>query len=228
MGMAQRKYEQTIRAESAEETRRRILDAFAEQLRAAPTEAVSLDIVARRARVARSTIYTTFGSRSGLLQSFVEDLWSRTGLAALSEAVQEPDAVNHLRSGITAASRMYAQDLAVYRALFSMGRLDPQSTGSALRAMEDDRAGGMLFLARHLDESGVLRPDLDVKMAADILWVLCSFDALDTLVSERHLSLDEAIDLLANTAIRSLCRADNADTSSRASSPKLPQEGGSE
>lgn len=204
--MSQRKYEQTLRAESAEVTRRRILDAFADQLRAAPTEAVSLDVVARRARVARSTIYTAFGSRSGLFQAFVEDLWSRTGLAALTDAVQEPDAVDHLRSGIAAASRMYAQELPIYRVLFSMGRLDPDATGSAIRAMEDNRAGGMLFLARHLDETGVLRPGLTVKTAADILWVLCSFDSLDTLLSDRALPIEEAIDVLATAAVHALCR----------------------
>lgn len=203
--MSQRKYEQTLRAESAEETRRRILDAFGDQLRAAPTEPVSLDAVARRARVARSTLYTTFGSRSGLFEAFVQDLWSRTGVATLSQAVQAPDAIDHLRSGISAASRMYAQDLALYRVLFSMGRLDPQSTANALRTMEEDRAGGMLFLARHLDEAGMLRPDLDVRTAADILWVLCSFHSLDALLSERQLSLDTAIDLLTSMATRALC-----------------------
>lgn len=204
--MPQRKYEQTLRAESAEETRRRILDAVADQLRAAPTDPVSLDAVARRARVARSTLYTTFGSRSGLFEAFLEDLWSRTGLAALSTAVQAPDAIEHLRAGIAAASRMYADDLALYRVLFSMGRLDPDSTGRALRTMEDERAGGMLFLARHLAEAGALRPDVSVERAADVLWLICSFDSLETLLTARNLSLDDSIDLLTTTAIRALCR----------------------
>ena len=42
--MAARKYEQKLRAESADETRRRILDAVLEQFSAAPTERVSVDI----------------------------------------------------------------------------------------------------------------------------------------------------------------------------------------
>src|SRR3954452_23953805 len=103
--MTVRRYEQRLRAENAEETRRRILDAFAEQLGRAPTEPVSLDQVARRARVARSTIYTAFGSRAGLFDAFVDDLWSRTGLASLTAAVDTPDAHAHLRGGIAAAAR---------------------------------------------------------------------------------------------------------------------------
>ena len=63
--MAQRKYEQRLRAEQAEETRRRILDAVYERLRQAPAEPIALDEVARRAQVARSTIYLVFGRAPG-------------------------------------------------------------------------------------------------------------------------------------------------------------------
>ena len=199
-----RKYEQRIRAENAEETRRRILDAFADQLREAPTEPVSLDQVAKRARVARSTIYTGFGSRAGLFDAFIEDLWSRTGLSDLTAAVANPDARLHLRNGITAAARMYANDLSVYRVLFSLGRLDPDAVGGALVKMEEERAGGMAYLARRMSETGILRVDVSVEQAADMLWVFCSFEAFDTLYSVRGLSFDASVDLLVTMAERSL------------------------
>ena len=67
-------YNQRLRAESAAETRQRILDAVAERMRTAPTEPVSIDQVARLAKVARSTIYVVFGSRVGLFEAFAEDL----------------------------------------------------------------------------------------------------------------------------------------------------------
>src|SRR5690242_4104184 len=98
-----RRYEQRLRAETAEATRRRVLDAVASELRSAPTEPVSLDRVARRARVARSTIYLVFGSRAGLFDAFAEDLWARSGLADLTRAVEHPDAREHLRGGIRAS-----------------------------------------------------------------------------------------------------------------------------
>ena len=201
-----RKYEQVLRAESAEQTRRRILEAVGRRLREAPTEQLSLDAVARDARVSRSTIYGVFGSRSGLLDAFVTDLWERTGLPAVTAAVASEDARTHLREGLAAASRMKAGDLEVYRALHAMDRLDPESSGNAVRHMEVDRRGGMEHLARRLHDAGVLRDDVTVEWATHLLWVLTSFESLDLLVSGRGLSVDDAVEVLVTSAERSLCR----------------------
>jgi len=201
-----RKYEQRLRAESAEETRRRILDAVADRLRTAPTEPINLEQIAQTARVSRSTIYLVFGSRAGLFDAFVEDLWARTGLPALTQAVAAPDVREHLRAGLTAASRMYAADRDIYRVLYSMAQVDRAAVGTAVARMEHERTGGMAHLARRLDEDGVLRPDLTVREAADILWVICSFDALDLLLTGRKLSLARATATLIDMAERSLYR----------------------
>ncbi len=205
-GMATRKYEQVVRAESAEQTRRRILDAVGQRLRKAPTEQLSLDKVAQLARVSRSTIYADFGSRAGLFDAFVVDLWERTGLGALNRAVAADDARAHLREGIAAASRMKGQELDVYRVLHAMDRLDPESAGGAVRHMETDRGAGMEDLAQHLAEAGVLREDLTVGQAVDALWVLTSFESLDLLMTGRRLTVDEAIDTLVSMAERAVCR----------------------
>jgi AcrR family transcriptional regulator len=201
-----RRYEQRLRAETADETRRHILDAVAQRLRDAPTEPLGLDQVAQLARVARSTIYLIFGSRAGLLDAFTEDLADRTGLARLTEAVANPDARRHLREGIAAGFKMYAEDLVVYRVLFSMNHLDPASLGGAVERMEERRAGGMAYLARRLAEDAVLRDDVTIEQAIDLLWVLCSFETFDALYSDRGKSLEEAIELIAWTAEQSLCR----------------------
>ena len=204
--MATRRYEQRLRAESADETRRRILDAVYQRLREAPTEPVSLDQVAALARVARSTIYLVFGSRAGLFDAFTEDLWARTGLGALTEAVAAPDAREHLRGGIAAASRMYAADRDIYRVLHSMAQLDPDSVGGAVRKMEQERKGGMAHLARRLGAAGLLRPDVTVADAANVLWMLCSFESFDLLHTGRRLSVNATIELLVTIAERALLR----------------------
>jgi AcrR family transcriptional regulator len=204
--VAVRKYEQRLRADSAEQTRRRILDAFADQLRRAPTEPISLDTLAKRAKVARSTIYTVFGSRTGLFDAFVEDLWARTGLPTLTAAVSHPVAREHLRAGIAAACRMYAADRGVYRVLFSLNELQPGAVGKAVLKMEKERAGGMAYVARRLDEDNALRDDITVEHAKDVLWFLCSFDTFDALYSDLGKSVDEAIDIITQTVETALCR----------------------
>ena len=92
VGVAARKYEQQLRAESAEQTRRAVLDAAYARLRAAPTEPLSVGAVAEQARVARSTVYLVFGSRAGLFDALATDLLDRGRVHRLYEAGGHPDA----------------------------------------------------------------------------------------------------------------------------------------
>lgn len=204
--VAPRKYDQVARAQAAAETRRRILGAVGECLRDAPTEQLSLDKVARLAGVSRSTIYADFGSRAGLFDAFVVDLWERTGLGDLTVAVASEDARDHLREGIAAASRMKAKELVVYRVLHAMDRLDPESAGGAVRHMEADRRAGMDALVTRLHDAGELREDLSVADAVSYLWVLTSFESLDLLVTGRKLSVKRATEILVAMAEHAVCR----------------------
>jgi AcrR family transcriptional regulator len=193
--MATRKYEQKLRAESAEQTRRRILDALAERLREAPAETVSVDRIAQMAGVARSTVYLIFGSRAGLFDALAEDLFERSGRARLVESVTQPDARESLRAGLRSGTEMLAADRDVLRALHSMAELDEKAV-----------ARSMTWLARRLARQKALRPGMTQKDAAHVLWLLTGFDAFDMLYTGRGLSVDKVADLLIETAERTLCR----------------------
>jgi len=201
-----RKYEQRVRAEGAEATRRRILDALEQRLRAAPTQPVSVDEVARAAGVARSTVYLVFGSRSGLFDALATELWDRAGLQRLTEAVAAPHAREHLRGGLRAGVEIFAAIRDVAVALFSMSALDPDSVGGAIARLEERRWGGMQYLATRLAEQDVLRPHVTVDQAADLMWMLASFASFDALYTGRHLSVEQVADVLIDTAERTLCR----------------------
>ncbi|MDV7090291.1 TetR/AcrR family transcriptional regulator [Rhodococcus opacus] len=205
--VATRKYEQRLRAEAAEETRRNILDAVYDRLRRAPSTPVSVEQVARAAGVSRSTVYLVFGSRAGLFDALTTDLWwHRAGFQAVVDAVEHPDAREHLRGGIDSGVRVFAAHRDVFRALFSMAQLDADAVGGAIARIEENRAGGMAHLAQRLAEQEVLRPEVTVDEAADLLWLLASFDSFDQLYTGRNLPVADVSRTLITTAERSLCR----------------------
>ena len=204
--MATRRYEQRLRAESAEATRTRILDAVYERLRAAPTRPVSVEEIARTARVARSTVYQVFGSRAGLFDALARDVLDRGGFERVTAAVAHPDAREHLRQAFRAGMEVYAVYRDVHRVLFSTSAMDPETTAGAMRRADEARAGGMEYLARRLLEQDVLRPGLDVDDAAHILFVLTGFDAFDALYTGRGLPVDDVARLVAVAAEHAVCR----------------------
>ena len=202
--MATRPYEQRARAEEAERTRMRIIEAVFARLRAAPAERIAIDLIAQEAGVARSTVYAIFGSRSGLFEAVGRELAERSGYARLLEAKHEPDARDHLRAGFRAASEMLAANRDIYRALHSMAQLDEQAVGGAVRRKEEERMAGMRRLAGRLAEQGVLREGLSAEDAERVLWVLTSFESFDALYTGRGMSTDDVVDLLTDLAERAL------------------------
>jgi AcrR family transcriptional regulator len=199
-----RAYEQKARAESAAETRRRILDGVYECLRAEPSTPPSVGEIARRAGVARSTVYLVFGNRAGLFDAFTEELWDRSGLPNLREAVNVPDAREGILGGIRAGVDIYAADRDVFNALFAMTRLDPEAVGGAVDRIEAYRAEGMAWGAGRLARQKQLRPGVSARTAAHVLWIVAGFDAFDALYTGRGLSAKQTARILAETFERAV------------------------
>jgi AcrR family transcriptional regulator len=202
--VTKRKYEQRIRAESAELTRRRILGALADRLRKAPAGPPSVEAVAEDAGVARSTVYAVFGSRAGLYDALARDLARRDAYHRLLEATRDPDPRETVREGFRATVDLYASEREVSRALYSLARLGDKAVSAAIARREQERAAGMAGLARRLASRGHLRPGLGATRAAHLLWVLTSFDSFDLLYSDRGLDADAVTALLTEAAERTL------------------------
>ena len=137
--MSKRRYRQQVRAEAAEETRQRVLDALYELLRDQPAEPVSVEEIAQHARVSRSTVYLAFGSRSGLFDALTERLLLGPGNERIGEAVRHPDARETLRGGLEGGVGMYAAHHDVLRVLYAAGKLDPDGAGRAIARSERRR-----------------------------------------------------------------------------------------
>jgi len=198
--MAKRPYTQRLRAQTAEENRQRILDALYERLREAPAQPVSVDEVAQRAGVARSTIYLVFGSRSGLFDALTDHLLSGAGYHQILEAVRHPDARESLRGALAGGVEMYAAHHDVLRILGSMAKLDPDGVGQAIARAENERSRGVARQAARLHEQETLRPGLTVERATTVIWLLAGFDAYDALASGQGLSPEEIANVLVDVA----------------------------
>jgi len=198
-----RKYTQQARAAAADETRRRILDAMRDRLRAAPSEALSIERVAQEAGVARSTVYLVFGSKAGLFEALGQDLLERTGFQRIVDALALPDAREAVKESLRAAAGVYAAERDVSRTIYSMWSLEPEAVRRAFEVVERGRAEGQRRTAERLADEGHLRPDVTVEEAADILWVITSFETFDQLYTGRGLSE-------ADTAARLVMMAERA------------------
>ncbi len=63
---------------------------------------------------------------------------------------------------------------------------------------------GTATLARRLAEQGVLRADVTQEEAANVMWLLTSFEGFDLLYTGRGLGVEEIVRTLVTTAERTL------------------------
>jgi AcrR family transcriptional regulator len=202
--MANRQYEQRLRADAAEQTRRDILDALYQRLCEAPTEPVSIERIAAMAQVSRSTVYLVFGSRAGLFDALGDDLRRRGGFHRAPEGSGDPDALRALQESIRTAVPIFAEHRQVLRVLYSMAALDPQAVGGVVDRMTEDRAAGLAWHAKRLADQGALRPGLTAADATDLLWAVTGFEFFDQLFTARGLPTNKIADIMTTTVERLL------------------------
>jgi AcrR family transcriptional regulator len=205
--MDKRRYVKRARAESADATKRRILDAARASLEAGPLGALRVDDVARSAGVSRSTVYLLYGSRAGLFDALARQLREEAGFDALLREFRRPDALDAMRGAQRAAVAMYSTMPDLARALFTLSAIDPDAV-AAVRAIEDGRRPGQAEISRRLAEQGYLRDGVSVDEATDMLTVITSFQAFDELFSGSGLPAEVVADRLIAMAERTVCRPD--------------------
>src|SRR3989454_9448981 len=121
--MSPRPYRLGQRQVAADENRSRILNAAREQLE--EEASFSIDAVARRADVARMTVYYQFGSRRGLLEALFDDLAARGGGPQLPSAFQEPGPVGALDRLIEIFAHFWSSARGVPRRVRGIARFQP-------------------------------------------------------------------------------------------------------
>jgi AcrR family transcriptional regulator len=175
--MSPRPYRLGKREEAVDQGRRRILDAAREQLRATDAyPGFTLDAVARRADVARATVYYQFKNKTGLLEAVCDDLADTGGIAAMHGVFATPDPEAAVAGFIAAFARFWAADRVVMRRLRALAALDPD-VGAVIAARDQRRHEGLTDLVGRLPGGHGPAAEHAVRM----LWAITSFETFDAL-----------------------------------------------
>jgi len=206
--MSPRPYRLGQRQATTEQTRARILTAARELLLTSDAfSGFSIDAVARRADVARMTIYHQFGSKIGLLEAMSDSLAAHGGMDQLANAFRKSDPLDALDEYIVVFSRFWQSDRLVTRRLRALSALDPDFEKVIKNRDERRRTGLRVILLRLVEKYGKPAPEA-IDEIVNILFTLLSFETFDTLAGPTH-SIEEVTPVVQRLA-RSALSVDEA------------------
>jgi len=200
-----RTYRMKARAESVEETRRKVLESARQAILDGPSPVITMGDVARRAGVARSTLYSTYGSLGGLVGAVMVDAQMRGGFDRVLALFNLADAAEAMRRALPEGARMYATDYELARRVRVLARLEPTVMDGEVIG-EEMRAGGMRYQAGRLAEQGKLRPGVTAEHAARLLWLLTDSETFAGLHTTWGMDADEIGEFIVEVASTSLLR----------------------
>ena len=182
--MTPRPYQPVKRQQVVDAGRERIVIAGCELLDADDAEPFSIDAVAKRAGVARMTVYNQFESKAGLLEAIFDRLAERGAFSQMPDLFRErPDPLEALDAFVALLGRFWTDNRRVHRRLRSAAMTDPDLAG-ALVARNERRRQGLTELVRRL---GPRYPSpLPAAELVNVLFVLLSFQTFDALAGEQR------------------------------------------
>ena len=177
--MSPRLYQLGKRQEQIDESRQQVIDAARALLAEANSYSnFTVDAVAKRADVARATVYYQFESKTGLLEALCDALAEAGNMSDLASAFMNPDPVEAMSLFIACFGRFWDIDRLVMRRLRSLAALE-QEVGVVVSARDERRRSGLSVLVARLSDQHLLscEPDEAVRM----LFSLTSFETYDSL-----------------------------------------------
>jgi AcrR family transcriptional regulator len=209
-----RRYDSRRRQAQAAQTRRDILAAAQKLFVQRGYAGTTLAATAEASGVVVETIYRAFGSKAGLFKAVVEAAVAggteRAEIPpeqrpAIRAVIAETDPRRLFQRYTATQPGIHARTGPLMRVLAEAAAADPELAQVA-RQLEDERHAGMGRFARELADRGVLRPDLTIDEARDVLWTLNSHTLHDMLVGQCGWTPERYRDWLADTLTRTLLR----------------------
>jgi AcrR family transcriptional regulator len=179
--VAPRPYQPVERQKTVDAGRARIIAAATELLRAEDAESFSIEAVARRAGVARMTIYNQFESKAGLLEALFDSLVEGGAFGQMPDVFEERDPLLALDKFVGVFGRFWTTHRRVHRRLQAAAMQDVE-LATALTARNERRRRGIKELVRRVGKKA--RPPLPAGEIVNVLFVLLSFRTFDALAGE--------------------------------------------
>jgi AcrR family transcriptional regulator len=207
-----RRYDATLRAQRAAQTRARILEAAQRAFLARGYAGATIPSIATEAGVAVETIYRAAPGKAGLLAAVVEAaLAGGSENAALAvearpgirRVIEEKDPVRKLQLYASTQPGVYGRAGGILRVLDEAAPSTPE-LADLRDGYAERRLAGMRHLCSQLAERGALRTGLSPERAADILVTVCSRANYDSLVIDRGWTPRAYRDWVADTLVRTL------------------------
>ena len=207
-GTPRRRYDSPYRRAQAVRTRRAILDAAARFFADRGYLATSLNEIAKAAGISLKTVQAVFGTKAKLFADLVDRaIAGDDALTPVAERdwfrimLAEPDPREQLRLHARNSRHVKHRAGALLEALHRSAQSDAEIAARWTR-MQDEFLENQALIARSLASKGALRPDLDLRAAAEQLWTLNHPTLYYLLVHERGWSEDRYEQWLADAFIR--------------------------
>ncbi|MFE3193052.1 TetR/AcrR family transcriptional regulator [Nocardia sp. NPDC059240] len=196
--MSPRQYNLGKRTAQIEQSRRQVLDAARGLLGEADSyTGFTLDAVAKRADVARATVYYQFKSKTGLLEAVCDDLGAAGGLSELVKAFTDPEPRAALTEFIACFARFWQADRPAMRRLRALAALDTD-VHAVISARDERRREGLAVLSSRFGDGNIHADDTDQQVR--ILLALTSFETFDTMIGTDGDLLD-AVPVITGMAV---------------------------
>jgi len=172
MAPKRRSYSAGERQRSVEAGRERIVTAARELLEDDDAEGFSIDAVARRAGVARMTIYNQFESKAGLLEALFDSLAARGPFARMADIFALDDPLVALDEYVAIFGKFWTLNRNAHDRLHAASLHDAE-LAQAMAARNERRRRGITELLRRLGDRA--HPAVPRGDVIDVVHVLLSF-----------------------------------------------------
>ncbi|WP_307874484.1 TetR/AcrR family transcriptional regulator [Frankia nepalensis] len=216
-------YDNRSRRAAAGQTRQRVLAAARESFLTHGYAGTTIRAVAAAAGVSQETVYKRFGGKAGLLKA-VYDVTLAGDDEPISFADRPEARAMRAASGARDSARAYAAMAAgvagrigqLLDIVLNIRGGDPELEAFAAR-IDQERLLGATAAVSHWSSLGLLRDDLSVDAARDVVWMLIS-PAVDGMLRQRGWSRADYQEWLARTLLATVLRDEVTATASDAPS----------